>query len=147
MNLRLLVPLLLISCAQAPPGAPKDDLRAWLEVCVAHGYTQAETAMALGKEAREIAQLQQQYAVRSPAAPADRLLVLPYPGGRHPRIGFLEGALDPHRDTKCSVFLPWAGGGYAVVDFPEALWNEKELVYLAHTHIQSQKRYYLRYSL
>jgi len=138
MNLRLLLPLLLISCAQAPPAGSKDDTRYWLEVCAAHGYTQAETAMALGKEARDVAQLQQHYGIKPPATPAERLLVLPYPGGRHPRIGFLDGAIDPHRDTKCSVFLPWAGGGYAVVDFPEAVWNEKELVYLAHTHIPTR---------
>ena len=24
---------------------------------------------------------------------------MPYPGGRHPRIGFLEGAVDPQRET------------------------------------------------
>lgn len=138
MKLRGLIPLVLLSCAQAPPAAPRDETRDWLEICAAHGYTQAETAMALGKEARDVAQLQQKYGTKPPASPADRLLVLPYPGGRHPRIGFLDGAVDPHRDTKCSVFLPWAGGGYAVVDFPEAVWNEKELVYLAHTHIPTR---------
>src|SRR6185295_18554980 len=41
--------------------------------------------------------------------------------------------VNPHRDTKCSVFLPW--GGYVVIDVPEAVWVEKDLVYLAHTHI------------
>jgi hypothetical protein len=92
--------------------------------------------MATGREAPEIARLQP--TVRPPAKPADTLLVLPYPGGRHPRIGFLEGAIDPHRDTKCSVFLPWAGGGYAVIDVPEAVWCGKDLVYLAHTHIPTR---------
>ena len=87
--------------------------------------------MATGREAPEVARLLQ--GIRPPAKPPDRLLLLPYPGGRHPRIGFLEGAIDPHRDTKCSVFLPW--GGYAVVDVPEAVWCEKQLVYLAHTHL------------
>jgi hypothetical protein len=33
--------------------------------------------------------------------------VLPYPGGRHPRVGFLDGAIDPQRGTKASVFAPW----------------------------------------
>jgi hypothetical protein len=92
--------------------------------------------MATGREAPEVARLQGQ--VRPPAKPADRLLLLPYPGGRHPRIGFLEGAVDPHRDTKCSVFLPWAGGGYVVIDVPEAVWCEKQLVYLAHTHLPTK---------
>lgn len=119
---------LLCACAETPKA---DESRYWLDVCAAHGYTQVETAMATGREAPEIARLQP--TLRPPAKPADRLLLLPYPGGRHPRIGFLEGAIDPHRDTKCSVFLPW--GGYAVIDVPEAVWVAKDLVYLAHTHI------------
>jgi hypothetical protein len=67
-------------------------------------------------------------------------LVLPYPGGRHPRAGFRDGAIRPQRETKASVFAPWAGGGYAVADVPEAVWFEPaagkpELLYLAHTHV------------
>src|SRR4030095_16642887 len=63
------------------------------------------------------------------------LLVLPYPGGRHPRIGFLDGAVNPWRETKASIFLPWEGAGYVVVDLPEALWSNLGLTFLAHTHI------------
>jgi hypothetical protein len=68
------------------------------------------------------------------------LLVLPYPGGRHPRIGFRDGAIRPQRETKASVLAPWADGGYAVADVPEAVWFEPaagkpELLYLAHTHV------------
>jgi hypothetical protein len=122
-----------LSCAGPPPQPPKDDTRYWFEVCAAHGFSQVETAMATGREAPEVARMQGQ--IRPPAKPADVLLLLPYPGGRHPRLGFLEGAVDPHRDTKCSVFLPWAGGGYVVIDVPEAVWFENELVYLAHTHL------------
>jgi hypothetical protein len=125
-----------VSCAETPPAPPRDETRYWLEVCAAHGFSQVETAMATGREAPEVARLQS--GIRPPPKPADRLLLLPYPGGRHPRIGFLEGAVDPHRDTKCSVFLPWAGGGYAVIDVPEAVWCEKELVYLAHTHLPTK---------
>jgi hypothetical protein len=135
MRAGLIAPLLLLSCTETPV-APVDETRYWLEVCAAHNYSQAETAMATGKEARDVAALQQRYGTRPPTAPADRLLLLPYPGGRHPRIGFLDGAIDPHRDTKCSVFLP--GGGYIVIDVPEAVWCEKELVYLAHTHIPTK---------
>ncbi|MFO0928578.1 MAG: hypothetical protein U0736_16405 [Gemmataceae bacterium] len=78
---------------------------------------------------------------RRPARKADDpLLVLPYPGGRHPRIGFRDGAVRPQRETKASVFAPWAGGGYAVADVPEAVWFEPDagkpaLLYLAHTHV------------
>ena len=75
------------------------------------------------------------------------LKVLPYPGGRHPRIGFLEGAVRPQRETKLSIFAPWGdGGSYVVADIPEAIWwNRKapetqdrkgrELLYLAHSHV------------
>ncbi len=61
--------------------------------------------------------------------------ILPYPGGRHPRTGFLDGAIDPLRGTKASVFLPWEGAGYVVVDLPEALFAGRELLFLAHTHV------------
>jgi hypothetical protein len=63
------------------------------------------------------------------------LLVLPYPGGRHPRIGFLDGAVRPQRDTKLSVFCPWDDASYVVVDLPEAIWSNLGLTYLAHTHV------------
>src|SRR5438034_10143039 len=63
------------------------------------------------------------------------LLVLPYPGGRHPRIGFLEGAIDPQRETKFSIFTPWDPASYVVVDLPEAIWSNLGLLYLAHTHV------------
>ncbi len=65
------------------------------------------------------------------------ILVLPYPGGRHPRTGFLEGAIDPQRETKFSVFTPWDANSYVVVDVPEAIWSSLGLTYLAHTHIDT----------
>jgi hypothetical protein len=63
------------------------------------------------------------------------LLVLPYPGGRHPRIGFLDGAVDPQREAKISVFTPWDEASYVVADIPEALLSNLGLTYLAHTHV------------
>jgi hypothetical protein len=63
------------------------------------------------------------------------LVVLPYPGGRHPRIGFLEGAIDPQRETKLSIFTPWDETSYVVADLPEAIWSNLGLTYLAHTHV------------
>lgn len=59
----------------------------------------------------------------------------PYPGGRHPRGGFLEGAVRPQRETKVSLFPGWDDGGYVVVDVPEAVFSNLGLTYLAHTHI------------
>lgn len=64
-----------------------------------------------------------------------RIKVLPYPGGRHPRIGFLEGAINPQRGTKVSIFPPWVNGGYVLLDIPEAIFSNLGLAYLAHTHV------------
>lgn len=117
--------LVLAGCVVAPP--PVDETTFWLETCARHGFSPIETAMATGIEVPDIAR---RGVKAGPPAP---FTILPYPGGRHPRIGFLEGAVDPHRDTKFSLFLP--GGGYAVIDFPEAIWADGELQYLSHTHI------------
>lgn len=130
----------------SPPAKEEEavaDLRFWLEDTIVHRYTPAEMALATGLEEREIGERLAALGLSRdtiPPAPLDRLRVLPYPGGRHPRIGFLDGAVDPHRDTKASVFLPWKDGGYVVLDLPEAQWGQragepKKLIYLAHTHI------------
>jgi hypothetical protein len=121
---------------------PKDDadLRYWLENMVwHHQFTDAEIAAATGLTKGEIAAALKKFdisAATKPRRPADApLLVLPYPGGRHPRIGFLEGAIRPQRETKVSVFPPWDGTSYVVVDVPEALFTNLGLTYLAHTHV------------
>jgi len=95
----------------------------------------AATGLPLGKVKRRL----NDFNITSkqlPKHPADApLKVLPYPGGRHPRIGFLDGALVPQRDTKVSIFTPWDPHSYAVIDVPEAIWSNLGLTYLAHTHI------------
>ncbi len=121
------------------PAKDDADLRSWLENMATHGFRATEMAAALGMSTSEVEAARKRLAVAPVKRPADRLLVLPYPGGRHPRIGFLDGAIRPQRETKVSVFAPWAGGDYAVVDVPEAIWHEvggkRELLYLAHTHV------------
>jgi len=75
---------------------------------------------------------------RPAAASGDQtaaIRVLPYPGGRHPRRGFLDGAIDPQRETKASIFTPWADGGSVVVDVPEAIFSNLGLFYRRHTHL------------
>jgi peptidoglycan/xylan/chitin deacetylase (PgdA/CDA1 family) len=64
----------------------------------------------------------------------DKLKIRAYPGGRHPRIGFLDGAMDPQRGTKFSVFLPDQPSQYVVIDLPEAIFSNLGLTYLAHRH-------------
>lgn len=141
--------VLLMACplaADEPGRRPQDDaqLKFWLTSClVHHRFAADETAAALSMSAEELTAAAERLAIDASAHPQraknEPLRVLPYPGGRHPRIGFLDGAVNPQRETKVSVFAPWDGGGYAVADVPEAIWHDvdggRELLYLAHTHV------------
>jgi hypothetical protein len=106
-----------------------------------HRFTYEEIRAATGLSKDEITAALSRFDIRPdnrPDRPKDApLLVLPYPGGRHPRIGFLEGAIDPQRETKFSVFTPWDPSSYVAVDLPEAIWSNLGLTYLAHTHIDT----------
>jgi hypothetical protein len=124
--------------------ANDDDLKYWLEnMSVYHRYTTAEMEAATGLSAVEVTRALARFGLVGKIAPRrgkdDPIVVRPYPGGRHPRIGFLDGAIRPRRESKVSVFTPWPDGGYVVVDVPEAIWSgqgrSRELLYLAHTHI------------
>jgi peptidoglycan/xylan/chitin deacetylase (PgdA/CDA1 family) len=122
-----------------------DDLRYWLEnMLVDHRFTKHEVSAATGLSTDEITAGMERLSILSragqpPANSQPMLKVRPYPGGRHPRIGFLDGAIRPQRETKFSAFLPWDLSQYVVVDIPEALWVQqgegRELLYLAHTHV------------
>lgn len=123
---------------------PQNDeaLEYWLENMIwYHRFSTEEVRAATGLTDEEIAAAQQRFEIWPDGRPARDanapLLVLPYPGGRHPRIGFLEGAIDPQRETKFSVFTPWDPNSYVVVDVPEAIWSNLGLTYLAHTHIDT----------
>lgn len=116
------------------------DLRYWLQNMITfHGYSVDEVVSATGLSAEEVTQAMAAYRISAksklPPVESSALRVLPYPGGRHPRIGFLEGAIDPQRETKLSVFAPWDPKSYVVVDVPEAIWSNLGLTYLAHTHV------------
>jgi peptidoglycan/xylan/chitin deacetylase (PgdA/CDA1 family) len=125
--------------------ATDDDLRYWLEnMLVDHRFTVYEASAATGLSTEEIAAAVERLQIRTQAAASsegftDVLKIRPYPGGRHPRIGFLDGAIRPQRETKFSAFLPWDQSQYVVVDVPEAIWlkrgDNRELLYLAHTHV------------
>jgi PhoPQ-activated pathogenicity-related protein len=116
------------------------SLRFWLwNMMALHRFSRDEVRAATGMTAGEIDGALQRYDVRLDPPPAraahEPLLVVPYPGGRHPRIGFLDGAVNPQRETKVSVFTPWDPASYVVVDVPEAIWSNLGLTYLAHTHV------------
>ena len=122
--------------------ANDSELRYWLENMVwYHRLTNAEIAAATGLTDGEIVAAMKRFDIRRDNRPEKKegsaLTVLPYPGGRHPRIGFLEGAIDPQRETKFSVFTPWDPDSYVVLDVPEAIWSNLGLTYLAHTHIDT----------
>src|SRR5262249_3031878 len=148
VSLRLVVLALVLvpglAYAEEPTNyrRPKNDadLRYWLENMVwHHRFTTAEISDATGLSADEIKAALTRFGISAATAPKRAanapLLVLPYPGGRHPRIGFLDGAVRPQRETKVSVFTPWDPASYVVVDVPEAIWSNLRLTYLPHTHV------------
>lgn len=124
--------------SQTRPSSSDDELKFWLENMLRyHRFTlhEASDVTGLGKEKIE-SELKRLGVDLTPLKPETRKLILkPYPGGRHPRTGFLDGAVDPQRETKISVFTPWDTGSYVVVDLPEAIFSNLGLTYLAHTHI------------
>jgi hypothetical protein len=112
------------------------DREGWLEnMLVDHRLTPSELRMATGLSMDEAQRLVERQTVIDADSHQSQLRVLPYPGGRHPRRGFLDGAIHPQRETKLSIFPPWRDGGYAVVDVPEAIFSNLGLTYLAHEHI------------
>jgi hypothetical protein len=119
-----------------------EELGYWLRNMVwFHRFSNEEMRLATGLAKEEIAAALKKADVRPDNGPKWArhmpLWVLPYPGGRHPRTGFLEGAMDPQRETKFSVFAPWDANSYVVVDLPEAIWSNLGLTYLAHTHVDT----------
>ncbi|MEX2214234.1 MAG: hypothetical protein WD768_08910 [Phycisphaeraceae bacterium] len=135
--------------ANARKPAGETDLRAWLENMIwHHHFTDEEVRTATGLSLEEIATAKAKLKIRDDTRPdftrkaSEPLRIVPYPGGRHPRIGFLDGAVDPQRESKISVFTPWIPAGddkdkpsYVVIDLPEAVWSNLGLTYLAHTHV------------
>ena len=121
-----------------PPKSP-GDLRRWLENMVwHHHYSCADIRVATGLSIEEIQAALGKWNISPNTRPQDSsslLKLLPYPGGKHPRIGFLDGAVNPQRETKASVFTPWDPTSYVVLDMPEAIWSNLGLTYLAHTHV------------
>jgi hypothetical protein len=122
--------------------ANDDELRYWLKNMIwYHRFTNTEITATTGLTNEEIFTAMEKFEIqpdnRSEPDKDSPLVVLPYPGGRHPRIGFLEGAINPQRETKFSVFTPWDCNSYVVLDVPEAIWSNLGLTYLAHTHIDT----------
>jgi len=120
------------------------ELKSWLQNMVwHHRFTRSEIRAATGLSPQEIEAALKRFDIRPDNKPKRRkdafVLVLPYPGGRHPRTGFRDGMIRPQRETKLSAFLPWDETSYVVLDLPEAIRRNDEhrqgLLYLAHTHV------------
>ena len=112
----------------------RSALGRWTAAMVRHNYSATEATGVAGFSESELAAYERDLAVRLPD-PVGSLDIVPYPGGRHPRAGFLEGAIDPLRGTKASVFLPWDPESYLVVDLPELITSHMGHLFLAHTHV------------
>jgi len=143
LGLLLLASMLIFPLARAASQrTPTNDLdlRFWLENAVwQHRYETDDVCRAFEMDRSAVGAALQRLDISPTNRPARSqrgpLKVLPYPGGRHPRIGFLDGAINPQRDTKVSVFTPWDDASYVVLDLPEAIWSNLGLLYLAHTHV------------
>ncbi len=117
--------------------ATRQDLNYWLENMVLHHrYSIEEAAAVCGLALDTVQEKLRELHLDQRPAPEEQspsvVRVLPYPGGRHPRLGFLEGAVNPQRGTKVTLFLPWPDAGYVVLDLPEAIHSDKGLLFLAH---------------
>ena len=118
----------------ARPTESDADRERWFDNMFAHQFSPHEVRRAMGVSTTAAATALASRARQQPV-PGNQIRILPYPGGRHPRRGFLDGAIEPQRDTKLSVFAPWKDSGYVVVDVPEAVFSNLGLTYLAHTHV------------
>ncbi len=108
------------------------DLTRWLTLMRRHGYSREEAQATGWLDATEL----ERYAAETATPGASVVDVAPYPGGgRHPRIGFLDGAIAPLRGTKLSVFLPRDPASYVVLDLPELITSADGHQFLAHTHV------------
>lgn len=120
--------------------ASRRDSAYWLEnMLVDHHFSTQEAAQVLGWNQGEVrrraAELERSGQSKIAPSGDERIRVLPYPGGREVRMGFLDGNRDWQRGTKASVFLPWEPSSYVVMDLPEAIFSGDRLLFLGHTHV------------
>ncbi len=129
------LPVLDGTLVEARTSESEKDRKSWLDnMIIDHRFTALEVHAATGLDLTQAENEIRKRALDLPDS-SKSTRVRPYPGGRHPRRGFLDGAIHPQRETKISVFPPWEKGGYVVVDVPEAVFSNLGLTYIAHTHI------------
>ena len=100
-TIRLLLPIVVLlwmslcrADDQLRPAHDDDELRVWLENMVwHHRYARAEIEQVTGLSESQLNERLRQFNISDgnrPPRSDKRLLLLPYPGGRHPRIGFQD---------------------------------------------------------
>ena len=115
--------------------ATRENLEYWVDnMRRFHDFSWEEIAQVTGYSGEDIQAESRGFdEVIKPSS--DVVTILPYPGGRHPRIGALHSMIDPMRGTKLSIFLPWDTSQYIVLDVPEALFSQLGVTFLGHTHV------------
>jgi hypothetical protein len=107
----------------------------WIGIMQEFHYSVSEMAAVLGYSESEVDEVLSMHGSDEIQHESGRIRILPWPGGRHPRIGFREGMLSPMRGTKVGIFLPWNPDEYLVLDLPEAVSTQYGLTFLGHKHI------------
>jgi peptidoglycan/xylan/chitin deacetylase (PgdA/CDA1 family) len=117
--------------------ATRKNLDYWLtNMFQNHNFTLDEMVRATGMDSALLNLHLAQLGPKKQESPKNKKIkIKPYPGVRHPRIGFKDGMLSPMRGTKASIFLPWAPEQFVVLDLPEALFSQLGLTFLGHKHI------------
>ena len=115
--------------------ASREDSVYWIRNMLSFKYSDEEMAEVLAWPEENIHDLILKFSLDPFLMDPHHITVLPYPGGRHPRIDFMEGMLSPMRGTKVGIFLPWKPQDYLVLDLPEAVFTQYGLTFLGHKHI------------
>jgi peptidoglycan/xylan/chitin deacetylase (PgdA/CDA1 family) len=117
--------------------ATRGNLDYWLtNMHFDHNFSMDEMVRATGLDSEQLKKHLSNLTSPIHNASSDKKIkIRPYPGARHPRIGFKDGMMNPMRGTKASLFLPWAPEQFVVLDLPEALFSNLGLTFLGHKHI------------
>ena len=101
------------------PARTDSELRGWLiSMLLHHRYTATEAGAALDMTAEQVNSAAKRLGIMNEFPRLRHPGVLPYPGGRHPRTGFLDGAIRPQRETKVSLFAPGRTAATPWLTFP-----------------------------
>jgi len=115
----------------------RENIEYWMEnMVIYHKFSKDEIQQVTGFNSIEIESIKDKLDLTGLKDKFEEsIIVKPYPGGRHPRIGFKDGMRSPMRGTKASAFLPWNKNDFIIIDLPEAISSQYGLTFLGHKHI------------